>query len=206
MKLMLMGLFLMLPGLALAHPVAFQGSTGIMGYHSAGMMDMEVNHSVRYWFAPALQALRFSEGTQKPDYALGKLNFLAYRLNKRNYQANLYLHGGGGYSLLRKNGVFHGGITADIEDRKRYFLAQWDLIRSSRQTEAVFWKVRAGFAPYLGDFKDIHTWFILEANRKSVGERRVQIVPTLRFFVQNVLWEVGSSLGGEIHLNYIIHL
>lgn len=204
MKIWILGLCLV-SSLAHAHPVAYEGSWGVMGYHSKGMTDMEVNYSVRHWIAPSVQHLRFTEGQTRPDFLLGKVNWLAHRWNGEAFQANVYLHGGGGYSWLSRGEVFHGGVTADIEDRRLYFLAQWDLLRNLKRTEAVFWKVRAGFAPYVGAFDALHTWLILEANRKSLGDGRVQIVPTLRFFYQNVLWEVGSSLGGEIHLNYIIH-
>jgi hypothetical protein len=200
------GLALMAPGMALAHPVAYQGSVGIMGYHSPGMSDMELNYSIRHWIAPSVQTMRFTEGTSRPDFVLGKINLLAYRKNGADYQGNVYLHAGGGHSLLSRRGVYHGGITADIEDRRLYFLTQWDVTRSSAGTEAWFWKVRGGFAPYIGQFEDLHSWLILEANRKNLGDKRIELVPTLRFFYQNVLWEVGASLKGEIHFNYIIHI
>lgn len=206
MKSWIMSLLLMAPVFAHAHPVAYQGSVGFMGYHSKGMTDMELNYSIRHWLAPSVQALRFTEGTAKPDYFLGKLNLLAHRWNGEAYQANIYVHGGAGYSRLSRGSVFHGGVTADIEDRRLYFLAQWDILRNSERTEATFWKARVGFAPYITGFDSLHSWLILEANRKSLGDGRVDLVPTLRFFYQNVLWEVGSSLGGEIHFNYIIHI
>jgi hypothetical protein len=195
-----------LPGSALAHPTAYQGSTGMMGYLSPGMTDLEVNYSLRYWLAPSVQLLRYTEGTARPDYLLGKMNLLAHRWNGEHFQANVYLHGGGGYALEKKRGVYHAGITADIEDRRLYLLGQWDTVRSGLGTEVIYWKARAGFAPYLGDFDQIHSWLILEANRKSVGKGQIEIVPTLRIFYQNVLWEVGSSLGGEVQFNYIIHI
>lgn len=198
-----------LPLAAAAHPVAYQGSVGIMGYHSAGMTDLELNYSVRHWLAPSAQILRFTHGTSRPDYVLGKINLLARRWNGEDHQANIYLHGGAGHSRFSDGLVFHGGVTADAESRRLYVFGQWDLLRNAQRTEATFWKVRAGFAPYVSNFEGLHTWLILEANRKSVGEagaKTIELVPTLRFFYQNVLWEIGSSLGGEFHLNYIIHL
>jgi hypothetical protein len=206
MKIWIMSLVLMAPWHAHAHPVAYQGSVGFMGYHSKDMSDTELNYSIRYWLAPSVQVLRFTEGTGRPDYFLGKLNLLAHRWNGEDFQANIYLHGGAGYSRFSRGTVFHGGITADIEDRRLYFLTQWDILRNSRGTEATNWKVRAGFAPYIGSFDALHSWLILEAKRKSMGSGRVDIVPTLRFFYQNVLWEVGSSLSGDINFNYIIHI
>ncbi len=208
MKTLLALAGLLVSSLAQAHPVAFEGSFGIMGYHSAAMTDLELNYSVKHWLAPSLQYLRFTEGTSRPDVLLAKLNLLAKRWNGADYQGNIYLHGGYGQSRLsgRSRGAYHLGATGDAETRKVYGLAQLDLVRSSQGTEVLFWKARAGFAPYVASFEKLHSWLILEANRKSVGDRRVEIVPYLRFFYENVLWEVGASLQGELHFNYIIHI
>lgn len=207
MKLLFCVLFLFAQN-ALAHPVAYEGSTGIMGYHSKDMSDMELNYSVRYWFAPSIQALRFQEGRARPNVVLGKLNFLAKRWNGENFQANIYLHAGAGNSDLsgRNRTVFHGGFTADIEDRKHYFLTEAGTLRTASGAEVTMWKLRAGFAPYVADFDKLHSWFIVEANRNTYGAGQVEIVPTLRFFYENVLWEIGASLKGTLHLNYIIHI
>jgi hypothetical protein len=195
---------------ARAHPVAFEGSTGFMGYHSADMSDLEVNYSVRSWWAPSVQLLRYTRGTSRPDVVLGKVNFLAYRWNGPATQANIYLHGGGGISRLaeERRGVYHLGFTADIETRRLYFAAEADTLRDKISAQANFWKVRGGFAPYLADFSGLHTWMILEARQLALAQekRKVEIIPTLRFFYQNVLWELGSSLGGDIYFNYIIHI
>lgn len=204
----LWGLSLLVPQ-AQAHPVAFQGSTGLMGYYSKEMVEMEVNHSVTYWMAPAVQMLRFRHDTSRPDYLLGKLNFLAYRKNGENYQGNIYLHGGAGKNLRADRFVYHYGITADVEDRKYYLLGQLDGIRSAIGSEMHNWKLRMGMAPYVAPFESLHTWIILELNQKNISvhptSRKINVVPTLRFFYQNVLWEIGSSLAGEIQFNHIIH-
>jgi len=204
----LWGVIFILPQ-AQAHPVAFQGSTGLMGYYSKEMVELEANYSITYWMAPAVQMLRLKHNTSRPDYLLGKLNFLAFRKNGENYQANIYLHGGGGKNLRADRFVYHYGITADIEDRKLYFLSQLDGIRSSLGSEMHNWKVRMGMAPYIAPFESLHAWLILEINRKNIlannTTERINVVPTLRFFYQNVLWEIGSSLAGEIQFNHIIH-
>ena len=193
---------------AWAHPVAFQGSVGIMGYHSSDMADQELNYSVRHWWAPSVQMMRLKPHTSRQDVFIGKVNFLVKRWNGEAYQANIYAHAGGGRSRLSGawRGVGHGGITADIEDRRFYFLAEANGLRNSSRNEFNFWKARAGFAPYITGFEGIHSWIILEANRKSLGTRAIQLVPTLRFFYQNVLWEFGYSLKGDLHFNYIIHI
>lgn len=193
---------------AWAHPVAFRGSTGIMAYQSRAVSDWEINHSLTTWFAPSVQRLRFTEGTGRADVHLAKANFLAKRWNGRDHQANLYLQLGAGPSTLsgaRRAAYALGGV-ADIENRRLYFLTQAMWLRSGVGTEMTEWKVRGGFAPYVVDFEQLHTWLILEAHRKSMGDRRVEIVPYLRFFYQNVLWELGASARGDMHLNFIIHI
>lgn len=199
---------LLLPLAAEAHPVAFRGSVGFMGYHSRDMSDSELNYSVRHWFAPSLQLLRVTEGTGRPDIGLLKANFLVKRWNWPEAQGNVYLNAGGGLSRLggKERGVGELGFTFDIEDRRLYFLSSGNWFRSGRGTELSYWKVRGGFAPYVGSFDQLHSWLILELNRKSVGDTSLNVVPTLRFFYQNVLWELGSSLKGDTHFNFIIHI
>lgn len=195
------------PSAAHAHPVAYQGSVGFMGYLSKDMTDLEINYSVRHWWAPSVQLLRFTEGTSRPSAWLAKLNALGYRWNGENGQGNLYLRGGGGWSHLeRGGGVYTFGFTADIENRRLYALVQADSLRRGSRGLLNTWKARVGFAPYVTSFDRLHGWLILEASRKSEGDGRVNLVPTLRFFIDNLLWEVGASLKGDTHLNYIIHL
>ncbi len=177
-----------------AHPVAFEGSTGIMGYHSSDMTEMEVNYSIRYWFGPSIQTVRYRMDTARPDLAVGKLNFLAHRWNGEDYQANIYLHGGAGRAITERRFVYHSGITADIEDRKYYLLGEWNTYRSSIRTELQTWKVRAGFAPYVAPFESLHSWFIVELKKKVWGSERLKSFLLCAFFTKTCCgrWEPHS--------------
>jgi hypothetical protein len=194
--------------MAFAHPVAFRDSVGIMGSHSREQSDMELNYSVRHWWALHAHSMRFHANTSEQDVWVGGANFLLHRWNTDSFQANLYLLTGVGESRLsgKRRGIVDGGLLADIENRQYYFSSYYSQLRHQGEIELQQYKIRAGMAPYIGDFKDLHTWFILEAYKKTYGDTKVQLTPFLRFFYRNVLWEVGSSLKGDLTFNYIIHI
>lgn len=41
-----------------AHPTSFEGSTGVMGYHSPGFSHNQINYSHNYWFAVGAHQFR----------------------------------------------------------------------------------------------------------------------------------------------------
>ena len=100
-----------------------------------------------------------------------------------------------------------GMLQFDIEDRKYYFLAQYLQLTDSDDTQLEQTTVRAGLAPYVGNFDDLHTWFILEwsENRFLNEKPEEDLTPYLRFFYKNVLFEIGQSFDGATRFNYIIH-
>lgn len=200
--------FLLFGSWAQAHPVAYQGSTGIMSSFSKDMSDFEVNYSWRYWTATSAHIFRYTPGADRPDVALVQENFLLKRWNEEGFQANIYSLTGAGNSRLsgRSRAAYFAGAVVDIENRRLYFLTHFTHLRNNVKQELNHAEIRAGFAPYLGNFNDLHTWMILEASHQSVFDTKWRLTPFLRFFYQNVLWEIGSSLKGDIKLNTIIHI
>ena len=73
-----------------------------------------------------------------------------------------------------------------------------------RQT-FIFMQVRVGLSPVKALFENLQTWFIVKGMVIQNVEDRVMITPMLRFFYQNVLWEMGSSTRGDWMLNLMVH-
>ena len=96
-------------------------------------------------------------------------------------------------------------LQIDWESRRYYLDAELQAVRLSSQPYN-FARFRAGFAPYLADFEQLHSWFILQLERNSTLPGITTVTPLIRLFYQNVLLEAGSSLEGEFNFNFMIHI
>ena len=191
-----------------AHPVSYQGSLGMMGYFSKEMTDIEMNYSAKHWLAFSGRILRITPDTDRPDVTVGGLNLLLKRWNASGFQANIYTQLAAGNSRLsgRNRAAYLTELVGDIEDRHFYFYSHFSHLRNSEKQEMNHMEIRGGFTPYVGKFSDLHTWVILAATKQSIQDTKWRLTPFLRFFYQNVLWEIGSSLQGNIKFNTIIHI
>ena len=137
-----------------------------------------------------------------------QLNNLVKRWNKKDSQANLYLKSGIGIADERgtseSNIAGFTGLSADWEDR-RYFV-QYE----NRYTEAgdiddfYMQSARVGWAPYEGDYGDLHTWLMLEVDHSPESNDNFTVTPLIRMFKDVHLVEFGVSNHGEALFNYVL--
>jgi hypothetical protein len=208
-------LFLLLSLQAYAHPTSFQGATSLMNESSSMARHMMLTYSHRYWLASAAHYTRIELDHQSKaiEASLIGVNTLLKRWNNPTSQGNIYLSAAYGMEFsngLKKRQITKGDFDIDWEDRRFYIAAGYT--RYFRQSESgdlmpakdlQLKKLRLGVAPYLGEFKELNTWFIVEA--MQVQNQTVSITPMFRFYYHNVLWEVGSSLKGDWMFNFMIH-
>jgi hypothetical protein len=123
-------------------------------------------------------------------------------------QAEMPLFGGSGSTLgLVNEGVSRLGFEADYETRQIYFLGMYEHLLSPTLFKQETVKLRGGFAPYLGDFSELNTWFIVQADYDLQTKGEVDLTPYFRFYYKNILWEIGSSIKtGDLSLTLMVHL
>lgn len=199
---------LLTPSVVHARPVSYPGGWTFMTMndadkhslhlHYSPTAKMSVGYKAEYW--------RDSEITLNAV----QMNNLLRRWNKPDSQANLYLKSGLGIAYS-DNGDFDGeksaagftGIAADWEDR-RYFISY-----ENRYTEAgevadfYMQSARVGWAPYEGDYGDLHTWLMLQAEHQPESEDHFTVTPMVRFFKGVHLLEAGMNNRGDLLFNYI---
>ena len=62
--------------------------------------------------------------------------------------------------------------------------------------------VQLGFAPYLGDYGDLHTWIMVKLKRNSLNNS-TSIFPFFKFFRNEAMIEFGyNKTDWDIHLMY----
>ncbi len=192
-----------------AHPVSFEDSKGVMGYHSPVLSHFQLNYSFRHWFAVGVHHFDIPDTRANRFSNFVSTNFLLKRWNGPSYQGNIYAVLGVGQSKFGDTslGATLTKLQFDIEDRQYYFLTSYSQINSVREVELQDLVVRAGVAPYVASYKDIHSWLILEWRSNNVQQQGAfeDVTPFLRIFYKNLLFEIGQSFNGLTRFNYIAH-
>lgn len=177
---------------ALASPVIYQGGQMIDTAFDSKSTDIQWAYSLTSHMAVGYRYFQsFSEGT---PLHMVQVNGLINRWNEENSQGNLYLMGGIG--AQDQTIAPYLGAEADWESRAYYVAASVEQFWMQEPSNKIV--LRAGFAPYLAEYEDLHTWLILQAVQLNTGTETTQwVMPVIRLFKDNVLTEFGSN--GAIH-------
>ena len=195
--------------IAWAHPVAYADSNSIMMWNSKSMSDWMLTHTFTTKYSLSTRFQRISVNNQDQSYIIPHINFLLKRWNELDSQANVYLSIGEGLQKIHhsySHGATFSAIEADWESRRFYTSFREELIFNQRknQQNLSMTRVRAGFAPYLAEFNELNSWFILQIERQNFS-KETTITPMIRLFYHNVLTEFGVDQKGEAQLNFMIH-
>lgn len=195
---------------ASAHPVSYKDSVGIMSYNSAENNELMVTYSVTPRFAAAATYLR----EKKSEFYIPRLNLLAQRWNNEDSQGNIYLSAGAGIEKFdsKNYDTALAEIVADWESRKYLvaFTEQYLLRKNENNPQFANKnlsksKLRLGFAPFLADYNDLNVWYIAEFNSNNENPQ-IQTTQFLRFYMKNILWEIGAGFDGSLAFNFMLHL
>jgi hypothetical protein len=198
-------------GTAWSHPVIYQRGWALNSSNMGQFSNNYVMYSPTNRIAVGVDHWRFTEENSHHEAGLFKMNHLLWRDNSPNYQANIYLHGGlGGLNLKRDkpgtHGFYMGGVEADWETRTLYVSAKHYQFHAPSKLDIFMTQARVGFAPFEADYKQLQSWFMVQAMVIDELQEKVMITPMLRFFYRNVLWEMGSSTRGDWMLNLMVHI
>jgi hypothetical protein len=130
-------------------------------------------------------------------------NRLLKRWNAPDSQGNLFLQTGVG-AAQHSDDIDPAatlGIEADWETRRIYFSYENRYIYAGNVERSFSHKARAGIAPYLGGYDDIHTWLMVQIDHHPSERDNVVVTPFVRLFNQELLGEVGISHKGDVMFN-----
>ena len=184
-----------------ARPVGFADSYMFM------TMNDHSEYSAQAMFSPtARDALGIQSTYLRDDDSwlhAATYNRLLYRHNESDAQTNLFLLTGAGVAQQgdRTDPAAFVGIEADWENRRLLTLYQNRLIASGAVDERFTQRVRVGVAPYIGDYGDLHTWFILQVDHHPEDQDDIIVTPIVRLFQTTVLGEFGISDDGDVTVN-----
>ena len=180
-----------------ARPISYSGGSTLM------LMSDNMQDSIYFHYSPSYKISIGIEGVKDQifdkDFSYLRLTYLLNRKNTKHSQRNLYFQSG--VSSEGMDSHFFG-IHGDWETRRLFVgFGFKEVFNEINDYTEKF--IQTGFAPYLGDYGDLHTWIMIKSKHNTLtGEWNTY--PVLKFFKGNFLAEVGydNQTDWDIHLMY----
>jgi hypothetical protein len=204
----LLGMGLIIPNIANARPVSYPS-----GWTAMLMNDGDKNSAHVHYSPTAKTSVGYKfEYWRDKEFTLNavQMNNLLKRWNKKDSQANLYLKSGLGVAYSNE-GDFDSktsaagftGIAADWENR-RFFTSYENRYTEAGEIDDFYQQsARVGWAPYEGDYGDLHTWLMLQVEHMPEADNNFTVTPLVRLFKDVHLLEAGMNNRGEVLFNYV---
>jgi hypothetical protein len=192
---------LIIPHPANARPVSYPGGPMMMIMNDADSNAAQFNYTVTPKYAIGLQHEYFRG--EKFNMGAATLDILLKRWNMTGAQGNIYLKSGAGvtYGSGDTSPAAYTGIEADWENRRLFTLYENRFFYADNQDKFIKHKARIGIAPYIGDYGDLHTWLMLQADYDAGKNDNFSLTPMIRLFKGTTLIEAGYNLDGGILFN-----
>lgn len=192
--------------MAEARPVSYPGGWTVMQMNNGDSSSLHAHYSPTASDSIGFYAERnWAEDVQFTGL---QYNRLLKRWNGPSSQANTYLKLGVGQAdpFGQESPELSGfaAFAADWETR-RWFASYEARATDYAGNQSVRHSARAGVAPYIGDFGDLHTWLMLQVDNYPEADEPVTTTPLVRFFKGVQMVELGYTLETEELLaNWII--
>ena len=180
-----------------SRPISYSGGSTLMAFSD------NMKNSIYYHFSPSH---KYSLGIETIEdkffgnnYSYFRFTYLLNRKNTPNSQRNLYFQSG--VSSKGFDNFFYG-IHGDWETRRLFFGFNLKQVENEKK-DYYDQSYQLGFAPYLGNYGDLHTWVMLKTKRNSLRSEW-STYPVLKFFKGNMLMEFGynDKTEWDLHLMY----
>lgn len=169
-----------------SRPVSYPGGFTLMTKADNFQNSVYMHYSPTYKYAIGIE--RKKDKRIEDQYSLLRFTYLVNRKNTHNSQRNLYFQSG--FSLDSNDNSFYG-IHGDWETRRYFIGFDFKKVESPNQDYSEQ-KYQIGFAPYLGEYGDLHTWIMLKATKNSITDT-TSTYPCLKFFKGDNLLELGYN-------------
>jgi hypothetical protein len=135
-----------------------------------------------------------------------QLNALLKRWNLPDGQGNIFSMTGGGVARQgnRNQAAAWTSILADYETRRWYFSYEprWTY---AGDIDNSFWqRAYAGFAPYLANYDQLNTWFLIKFDHHPAKKDHFVVTPVIRFFYKTIWLEAGYSSNNHVMVNWTV--
>lgn len=186
-----------------AKPLSYVGGTMVMqesdetGHTLSVDYTLTPNHAISFYVK--------QETGGKEFYTAGpQFNTLIKRWNLPDGQGNIFNMTGVGVSHYGDDNQLSAwtGFLADYETR-RIFLSYEPRFMYAGDIEKSFWeRARVGVAPYLANYDDLNTWFMVQVDHHPAKDKTFVVTPLARLFYKTTLLEAGYSSNHHVMFNW----
>jgi hypothetical protein len=204
-------LSLVRPGHMHAHPVAFEGSTQVMGSYTEPMSTFEAYHTYAANVAFGLDAELMKMPGENLLLTALQHNWLVKRWNAESSQANFYAGVGAGVasawsSRRAKDTDPYGRVAVQLDYETLWvYTAVKSAVDAGQHFTFAENTVSLGFAPYAHDYDGLATWLIVDFTYVTEFDHDLRIIPKIRLFKNSWFIEAGCSLDGDPFFSCMFH-
>lgn len=194
---------LALPQTAQARPITYPGGWSLMTMNDADMNTLHLFYSPAANYSVGLNHEYMRGPEAHMDAA--QFNYLIKRWNNPDSQANAYFNAGAGvaYGSGETDPAAYTGFSIDWEDRRWFTKYENRFLWADDTDKFAKHAARIGVTPYIGDYGDIHTWLMLQADYDAGEDDSFSVTPLIRLFKGTNLLEAGYNLDGGLLLNFM---
>lgn len=198
----------LVPSRAEAHPVTYKDGWALMDFYSRERNDLWLQQTFSRSMAFGMTQTAVDRDSGDVRYLYPRLNYLAWRRNQPDSQANVYVSLGAGRAerLGESEPVAFGFAEADYETRRIYSAFEVSSLQGAgSEYDASIVMARLGVAPYKAEFDELHTWIIAQARYQLDEDEIWSVGPMIRLFYGKYLVEIGVDQDGEVMATGMIH-
>jgi len=181
-----------------ARPISYSGGTTLMFKSDNVSNSVYLHYSPTYKYSIGVEKVKNKFYDNNKNYL--RLTYLLNRKNTFTSQRNLYFQSG----VMPNNteNIFYG-VHGDWETRKLFIGFGIKDIQSKYGMDYKDEYLQLGFAPYVGDYNDLHTWIMLKT-KKNTLTNKASTYPELKFFKGNALMKFGygANTNWDLHFMY----
>ena len=148
-----------------SRPISYTGGSTLMSFSE------NMKESIYYHFSPSYKYSVGIEGIKdkvfNSKYSYLRYTYLLDRRNTDISQRNLYFQSG---LSSKGNESFFYGIHGDWETRRLFLGFGYKKVENNVESYNNRY-YQFGFAPYLGDYGDLHTWIMLKSKKNTLDNK-----------------------------------
>ncbi len=194
------------PHTAEAKPISYVGGIMAMQENDETGHTLSLDYTIDPKLAVGLYAKK--EENQKKDFeTIGpQVNYLVKRWNMPDGQANIFSMTGVGVSHYHGDNEFSAwqSILADYETRRVFTSYELRGMYAGNLEKSVWQRARVGVAPYIANYDDLNTWFMVQVDHHPAKDDTLVVTPLVRFFYKTTLVEAGYSSNHHIMANWVL--